>query len=75
MCRDVRKKEIPGGARDFAIQGMDTRNKETWDISGTQLYIILPLYYFLSYSEKILTSVNIYIYDWPSHIKTSCIFA
>ena len=34
---------IPGGARDFAIQGMDTRNGETWDSSGTQLYVVLPL--------------------------------
>ena len=34
---------IPDGARDFTVQGMDTRNEETWDVSKTQLYVILPL--------------------------------
>ena len=34
---------IPGGARDFTVQGMDTMNGETWDVSGTQLYVILTL--------------------------------
>ena len=34
---------IPSGARDFAAQGMDTMNGETWDVSGTQLYVVLPL--------------------------------
>ena len=34
---------IPGGARDFAVQGMDTRNGETWDVLETQLYVVLFL--------------------------------
>ena len=25
-----------GGARDFVVHGMDTRNRETWDVSETQ---------------------------------------
>ena len=34
---------IPDGERNFEVQGMDTRNEETWDVSGTQLYVVLPL--------------------------------
>ena len=29
VCRDVRKKGILGGTRDFAVHGMDTRNGKT----------------------------------------------
>ena len=36
------RKEIPGGTRDFTVQGMDTMNGEKWDFSGTQLYLALP---------------------------------
>ena len=41
---------IPGGVKDFAVQDMDTRNGETQDVSRTQLYVVLPLQYFISYS-------------------------
>ena len=34
---------IPSGARDFMVQGMNTRNGETLGVSGTQLYVVLPL--------------------------------
>ena len=34
---------MPGGARDFVVQSMDTKNGKTWDVLGTQLYVVLPL--------------------------------
>ena len=34
---------MPGGVRDFAVHDMDTMNEETWDVSKTQLYVVLPL--------------------------------
>ena len=32
--------------RDFAVQGMNIRNRETWDVSGTQLYVVLSFVIF-----------------------------
>ena len=37
----MRKNGILDGAKDFMVQGMDTRNGDTWDISRTQLYVVL----------------------------------
>ena len=34
---------MPVGVRDFAVQSMDTRNEEILNVSGTQLYVVLPL--------------------------------
>ena len=31
------------GNRDFAVQDMDIRNGKTWDVSGTQYYVVLSL--------------------------------
>ena len=31
---------IPGGAIGFSIQGINIRNGETWDVSGTQSYVV-----------------------------------
>ena len=28
---------------DFVGQDMDTINRETWDVLGTQFYVVLPL--------------------------------
>ena len=43
-CVEMRRKtRIPGGVRDFSVEGMNTRNGETWDVSGIQLYVVLPL--------------------------------
>ena len=40
MCR---RKGIPNGARISQFRVLDTMNGETWDILGTQLYVVLPL--------------------------------
>ena len=43
-CIEIRGKiGIYDRVRDFAVQGMSTRNGETWDVSETQLYVVLPL--------------------------------
>ena len=34
---------IPSGVRDFVVQGKDTINGETCDVSRTQLYVVIPL--------------------------------
>ena len=58
---------------DFAVQGMDTMNGETWDVSGTQLYVILPLNIFYRIVER-FSLIRECRYGWPNHVKTSCNF-
>ena len=58
---------IPGGARDFAIQSMDTRNKETWDVLGIQL----NLFYLcnISYSKvERFSLIRGYRHCWSNHV-------
>ena len=68
MRRDVKKNE---DTRWGEVHGFGYG--ETWDVLGTQLYVVLPLNFFYCIVERFSFILECR-HDWSNHVKTSCIF-